>query len=110
MAGHDGKIPLPEDYKDNIFEASNRYRLSVQKVAAPTAISITNLDKWFIPGVETCDIRYTLEGDSARGLYPGDLAGIVRPKLEWRTERIEGVGTKAPDSGALAIAGKKASS
>ena len=30
----------------------------------------------------------TLEGNSARGHYVGDLAGIVRPKLDWQTERV----------------------
>jgi len=29
----------------------------------------------------------TLDGDSARGHYLGDLPGTVRPKLEWHTER-----------------------
>ena len=32
----------------------------------------------------------TLEGDSARGPYVGDLAGLVRPRLEWRTDRVGG--------------------
>lgn len=31
-----------------------------------------------------------MQGDSARGDYAEGLAGVLRPKLPWRTERVEG--------------------
>lgn len=43
--------------------------------------------EYFVPEAIAFQIIDTLDGDSARGSYPGDLAGVVRPKLEWRTER-----------------------
>jgi lipopolysaccharide transport system ATP-binding protein len=43
--------------------------------------------EYFVPDAIAFQIIDTLDGDSARGSYPGDLAGLVRPKLEWRTER-----------------------
>ena len=33
----------------------------------------------------------SLEGDSARGDWTGHMAGVVRPKLEWSTRRVEPV-------------------
>lgn len=30
-----------------------------------------------------------IEGDSARGIYTGPVAGIMRPKLDWKTEVLE---------------------
>lgn len=44
--------------------------------------------EYYVPEAVAFQVIDTLEGDSARGHYPGDLAGIVRPKLDWRTERI----------------------
>jgi len=43
--------------------------------------------EYFVPEAIAFQVIDTLDGDSARGDYPGDLAGVVRPKLEWRTER-----------------------
>lgn len=43
--------------------------------------------EYFVPDAIAFQIIDTLDGDSARGSYPGDLAGVVRPKLDWRTER-----------------------
>ena len=42
--------------------------------------------EYFVPEAIAFQVIDSLEGDSARGHYPGDLAGVVRPKLEWRTE------------------------
>ena len=28
----------------------------------------------------------SLDGDSARGDYVGQLGGVIRPKLDWKTE------------------------
>ena len=30
----------------------------------------------------------SLEGDSARGDYVGQLGGVIRPKLDWKTEWV----------------------
>lgn len=38
----------------------------------------------------------TLEGDSARGSFQGDIAGTVRPKLDWQTECVGSVDMKKP--------------
>ena len=43
--------------------------------------------EYHAPDVVAFQVIDTLEGDSARGHYPGDLPGTVRPKLEWHTER-----------------------
>ncbi len=46
--------------------------------------------EYFVPEAIAFQVIDSFEGDSARGQYPGDLAGVVRPKLEWRTERTGG--------------------
>ena len=66
--------------------------------------------EYFVREAVAFQVIDTLQGDSARGLYPGDLAGIVRPKLDWQTERVDVAAGSAPDAGVIAIAGKKASS
>ena len=38
------------------------YVVMAQRLLPPTAIGIDALDRWFIPGIETCDLAYTLEG------------------------------------------------
>lgn len=43
--------------------------------------------EYFAPEAIAFQVIDSFEGDSARGPYPGDLAGVVRPKLDWRTER-----------------------
>jgi lipopolysaccharide transport system ATP-binding protein len=65
--------------------------------------------EYFVREAVAFQVIDTLEGDSARGLYPGDLAGIVRPKLDWRTERVEGPGNTSSDSGVIAMTANKAS-
>jgi lipopolysaccharide transport system ATP-binding protein len=44
--------------------------------------------EYHMPDAVAFQVVDTLEGDSARGFYPGDLPGTVRPKLEWSTERV----------------------
>jgi len=43
--------------------------------------------EFFAHDVASFQIVDNQEGDSARGQYSGDLTGLVRPKLEWRTVR-----------------------
>lgn len=42
--------------------------------------------EYHVPEAVAFQVIDTLEGDSARGKYQGDLAGVVRPKLDWQTE------------------------
>jgi lipopolysaccharide transport system ATP-binding protein len=44
--------------------------------------------EYHMPDAVAFQVVDTLEGDSARGFYPGDLPGTVRPKLDWSTERV----------------------
>lgn len=46
--------------------------------------------EYHVPDAVAFQVVDTLEGDSARGPYIGDMAGTVRPKLEWRTEFVSG--------------------
>lgn len=59
--------------------------------------------EYFLSEAVAFQVIDTLQGDSARGRYPGDLAGIVRPKLEWHTERVgaNGFNTRKPASPAV---------
>ena len=43
--------------------------------------------EYHAPDAVAFQVVDTIEGDSARGQYIGDLPGTVRPKLDWRTER-----------------------
>ncbi len=49
----------------------------------------------------------SLEGDSARGPYAGDLAGVIRPKLDWKTTRVGESTGKLVGVSAEAAPGKK---
>ena len=48
------------DAKDLQLDQLHTIKLTRQRPA--TAISITKLDRWFIPGLETCALEYQLEG------------------------------------------------
>ncbi len=48
--------------------------------------------EYHVPDAVAFQVIDTLDGDSARGHYPGDLPGTVRPKLDWHTERTGDVG------------------
>jgi hypothetical protein len=58
-----GEILIPKTWKQDKLAMRKRHTIKVKRSTPPTAISITNLDKWFIPDVETCDVRYSIEGD-----------------------------------------------
>ena len=63
-----GKIFLPKVWKKSELAYEKVHKLVVKKQLPATAISITSLDKWFLPGDETCDIGYALEGLHDRAL------------------------------------------
>jgi hypothetical protein len=41
------------------------YVVQAQKPKPPTAIAIDSLDRWFIPEKESCELKYSLEGEKA---------------------------------------------
>lgn len=45
--------------------------------------------EYAVPEIVAFRVVDTCEGDSARGFYPGNMAGVVRPKLDWQTVRLD---------------------
>jgi hypothetical protein len=64
--GLKGKILLPRVWKKSGLAYEKVHKLTVKKSLPATAISITSLDAWFLPGEETCGIFYQLEGIKER--------------------------------------------
>src|SRR5438874_1115531 len=60
--GDDMKILLPKVWKKEGLDYEKVHTLKVKRVLPPTAISITSLDKWFLPLEESCDFGWALEG------------------------------------------------
>ena len=60
--GLKGKILLPKLWKKSGLEYEKVHRLTVKKSLPATAVSITSMDAWFLPGEERCGIFYQLEG------------------------------------------------
>jgi lipopolysaccharide transport system ATP-binding protein len=52
--------------------------------------------EYHMPDAVAFQVVDTLEGDSARGHFQGDIAGVVRPKLDWQTERVGAADPKKP--------------
>ena len=44
--------------------------------------------EYHVPDAVAFQVIDSLEGDSARGPFQGDIAGTVRPKLNWETDRV----------------------
>ena len=59
-------VLIPKLWKEAAIPASATHTIVVKNRRPPTAIGITKLDKWFIPGTETCDTDYQLEGEQKR--------------------------------------------
>lgn len=64
--GLTGKLLLPKVWKKEGLAYEKVHELKVKQPLPATAISITKLDPWFLPGEEACDIGYSLEGVKAR--------------------------------------------
>ncbi len=64
--GGEKKIYIPELWKSEGLDVEKEHTIKVKKLAPAPAISITKLDKWFIPEIEKCEIKYALEGLKAR--------------------------------------------
>jgi lipopolysaccharide transport system ATP-binding protein len=48
--------------------------------------------EYHVPEAVAFQVVDSCEGDSARGFYPGNLPGAVRPKLDWQTVRLDADG------------------
>jgi hypothetical protein len=56
------KILIPEPWKETGLSIETTHIAKAKPIRPAPAVSITTLDKWFIPGDETCAIAYSLEG------------------------------------------------
>ena len=63
-----GKVLLPKLWKKPALAFEKVHTLKVKQQLPATAVSITSLDKWFLPSEETCEAKYKLEGIKARAL------------------------------------------
>ena len=61
-----GALLLPKKYKKSGLPLDKTNTVKVNKPKPATAAAIVSLDKWFLPKTETCDFKYTLEGDATR--------------------------------------------
>jgi hypothetical protein len=61
-----GRLLIPKIFKCSGLSTDQTHTITIRKRLPAPAISITKLDKWFIPGQETCDIEYSLEGIKER--------------------------------------------
>ena len=69
--GTPGKILLPKVWKKAGLAFEKVHTLHVKKQKPATAVAITDLDKWFLPGTEECKVEYALEGLKERALKVG---------------------------------------
>ncbi|MBS1855727.1 MAG: peptidoglycan-binding protein [Acidobacteria bacterium] len=67
--GLQGKIRLPKVWSKTDLAYEKEHKLIVKKQLPATAIAITSLDAWFLPGEETCNISYRLEGIKERAKF-----------------------------------------
>jgi hypothetical protein len=58
-------ILIPKLWKSEELQLDKKYTVEVMRRKKACSIGITNLDKWFIPAVETCDIEYQTLGEKA---------------------------------------------
>ena len=63
-----GTILLPKLWKKDALPYEVIHTLKVKTSLPATAISITSLDKWFLPADEICEVAYALEGLHDRAL------------------------------------------
>lgn len=59
-------IRLPKLYEQIMLSLNHTYTVKVKDALPAPAIRIESLDKWFRPGTENCDIRFSVEGVTAR--------------------------------------------
>jgi flagellar hook assembly protein FlgD len=56
-------LRIPKLWKKENLDLEKTHTVTVKRHTPANAVSITELDKWFIPEEETCAIEYQLEGD-----------------------------------------------
>ena len=59
-------LKIPKAWKQTGLITNKTHKVKVRTLSAANAVSITELDKWFIPKHEKCIIEYDLEGDGKR--------------------------------------------
>ncbi len=64
--GTNPEILIPKIFRRSGLAVDQKHTIKVRRRLPATAIRITKLDKWFIPGQENCDIGYALEGVKER--------------------------------------------
>jgi hypothetical protein len=60
------KVLLPKLMKKEGLPFAKVNKLQVKQQLPATAVSITKLDKWFLPGDQTCDVSWQVEGLKTR--------------------------------------------
>lgn len=60
------KVYLPKLWKSDDLAIEKTHTITIKQRLPAPAVSITTLDKWFIPAAETCDVKYDLEGIKER--------------------------------------------
>jgi len=58
-------ILIPKLWKSDALQLDKKYTVDVMRRKKACSIGIKNLDKWFIPVTETCDLEYVASGDKA---------------------------------------------
>ncbi len=58
-------IRIPKLWKSEELALDTEYEITVVRRTKASVIGIKDLDKWFIPGTETCDLSYAAMGDPA---------------------------------------------
>ncbi len=64
--GTERRLLIPKIFKRSGLATDQTHTITIRKRLPAPAISITHLDKWFIPGEENCEIGYALEGIKER--------------------------------------------
>jgi len=64
--GTNRRILVPRIFRRDGLPTEQTHSIFVRKILPAPAISITRLDKWFIPGQESCEIEFSLEGVKER--------------------------------------------
>lgn len=60
------KLRLPEAWQAQEVPLHREHVVRIKKRLAPPGVSITALDRWFLPKTETCRIGYALDGSPER--------------------------------------------
>jgi hypothetical protein len=56
------ELRIPEPYTAEGLEGDKTHTVKVKAMRPAVAVSVRKLDKWFIPKVEECEIKYALSG------------------------------------------------